>query len=70
MKPSLIYQDNKSAILLEWNRKASSSKRTKHIKVCNFFVRDKIKKGEIDLQHCSTEVKWAEILTKPRKGQA
>ena len=31
MKPSLIYQDNKSAILLETNCKASSSKCTKHI---------------------------------------
>ncbi len=32
MDPSLLYQDNMSAILLETNRRASSSKRTKHIK--------------------------------------
>ncbi len=36
MQPSLLYQDNISAILLETNGKASSSKRTKHIKV-SFF---------------------------------
>jgi hypothetical protein len=32
MDPSLLYQDNVSAILLKANRRASSSKRTKHIK--------------------------------------
>ncbi|KAL3810038.1 hypothetical protein ACHAXA_000207 [Cyclostephanos tholiformis] len=32
MEPSLLYQDNMSAILLETNGKASSSRRTKHIK--------------------------------------
>ncbi len=36
MGPSVIYQDNKSAILLEENGKGSSSKRTKHIK--DFFL--------------------------------
>ncbi len=36
MEPSLLYQDNMSAILLETNGKASSSRRTKHIKVKYF----------------------------------
>jgi hypothetical protein len=70
MKPSLIYQDNKSAMLLERNGKASSSKRTKHINVRYFFVKDKIAKGEIDLEHCPTEEMWADVLTKPRQGKA
>jgi hypothetical protein len=38
MDPSLLYQDNMSAILLETNGRASSSKRTKHIKVKYFFI--------------------------------
>jgi len=33
MEPSLLYQDNMSAILLKTNGRTSSSKRTKHIKV-------------------------------------
>lgn len=70
MKPSLIYQDNKSTMLLERNGKASSSKRTKHINVRYFFVKDKIAKGEIDLEHCPTEEMWANVLTKPRQGRA
>jgi hypothetical protein len=70
MRPSLIYQDNKSAMLLKQNGKASSSKRTKHINVQYFFVKDKIAKGEIELEHCPTEVMWADMNTKPRQGRA
>jgi hypothetical protein len=43
---SLLYQDNMSAMLLETNGNASSSKQTKHIKVKYFFVKDKIDYGK------------------------
>jgi hypothetical protein len=69
MRPSLIYQDSKSTMLLEQNGKASSSKRTKHINVRYFFVKDKIAKGEIELEHCSTKVMWADMNTKPKQGR-
>jgi hypothetical protein len=35
---SIIHQDNKSAILLEENGRASSSKRTRHLNIRYFFV--------------------------------
>jgi hypothetical protein len=68
MEPSLLYQDNISAILLETNGKASSSKRTKHIKVKYFYVKDKIDQGEIIVEHCPTEQMWTDINTKPKQG--
>jgi hypothetical protein len=34
-----LYQDNMSAMLLQQNGKASSSKRTKHIHIRYFFIR-------------------------------
>ena len=40
VKNNIIYQDNKSSIMLEKNGKASSSKRTKHIKIRHFFIKD------------------------------
>jgi hypothetical protein len=46
MDQSLLYQDNMSAILLKTNGRASSSKRTKHIKVKYCFVKDKVDQGE------------------------
>jgi hypothetical protein len=69
MQPSLLYQDNKSAILLEENGRASSSKRTKHINVRYYFVKDKIEKGEVRIEHCPTEEMWADFNTKPRQGR-
>jgi hypothetical protein len=54
MEASLIYQDNMSAMLLETNGKASSSKQTKHIKVKYFFIKDKVDQGEVTIKHCST----------------
>ena len=66
----ILYQDNKSAILLETNGKFSSSKRTKHIKTRFFFIKDKIASGELEVQHCPTGIMWADILTKPLQGKA
>ena len=63
-----IYQDNKSAILLETNGKFSSSKRTKHIKMKFFFVKDKVDEGEVKIEHLPDEKLWIDMLTKPSQG--
>ena len=41
---NIVYQDNKSDIILEKNGKDSSSKRTKHINIRYYFVTDRIEK--------------------------
>ena len=66
----IVYQDNKSAILLENNGMASSSKRTKHINVRYFFITDRINKGELEVVHCPTKEMLADFHTKPLQGQA
>jgi hypothetical protein len=38
----ILNQDNMSAMLLETNGKQSSSKRTKHIIVRYFFIKDRV----------------------------
>ena len=68
VKESIIYQDNKSAILLEKNGKASSSKRTKHINIRYFFVTDRIKKGDVSVEWCPTELMHGDFMTKPTQG--
>jgi hypothetical protein len=40
IQDNLLFQDNKSAILLEKNSKASSSTRMKHINIRYFFITD------------------------------
>lgn len=49
-----IYQDNKSAILLESKRKISSGKHTKQIKAKYFFIADKVAEGDLVIRHIPT----------------
>ena len=65
---NILYQDNKSSILLEKNGKASSSKRTRHISIRYFFVTDRIAKGELTIEWCPTANMIADFMTKPLQG--
>ena len=68
MNNNIIFQDNKSLMLLERNGKASSGKRTKHINVWYFFITDRISKGEVRVEWCPTKEMVADFLTKPFQG--
>ena len=68
VKENIVFQDNTSAILLEKNGKASSSKRTKHINIHYFFVTDMIKKDMLDVHWCPTEDMVGDFWTKPTQG--
>ena len=63
-----LFQDNRSAILLENNGRGSSSKRTRHIDVRYFFITDRIEKGEVRVEYCSTDKMAADFFTKPLQG--
>jgi len=65
---NIIFQDNKSSILLERNGKLSSGKRTKHINVRYFFITDRISKGEVRVEWCPTGDMVADFMTKPLQG--
>ena len=66
---AIIYQDNRSAMLLENNGRASSSKRTRHINIRYYFVADKVKNKEVRIEHCPTDSMIADYVTKPLQGQ-
>ena len=68
VKANILYQDNKSSILLEKNGKASSSKRTKHINIRFFFITDRVSTGELSVLWCSTLDMIADFATKPLQG--
>ena len=69
VKDNILYQDNKSAILLEKNAAMSSSQRTKHIKVRYFFMKDKVENGELQIIYCPTENMLGDFFTKPLQGK-
>jgi hypothetical protein len=68
VKDSIVYQDNQSAILLEKNGRASSSKGTRHINIRYFFVADRIGAGELRISYCSKDEMLANFFTKPLQG--
>jgi len=64
----VIYQDNQSAILLEKHGRGSSGKRTRHIDVSYYFVKDPIVLKEVRVKYCPTGDMLAEYFTKPLQG--
>jgi hypothetical protein len=65
---TILFQDNKSSILLEENGKASSSKRTRHINIRYYFVTDRIGNNELRVEYCPTKEMIADFFTKPLQG--
>jgi hypothetical protein len=68
VRENIVYQDNKSAILMEKNGKASSSKRTKHINIRYYFVTDRINKKDLTVEWCPTGDMIGDHMTKPNQG--
>ena len=66
---NILYQDNKSAILLEENGKKSSGKRTRALNVRYFFMTDQIEKGNVSVEYCPTDDMTSDFMTKPLQGE-
>ena len=67
---NILYQDNKSAMLLETNGRASSSNRTRHIEILYNNEADQVTKGDLRVVWCPTDMIIADFLTKPLQGKA
>ncbi len=65
---TVVFQDNQSALLLENNGHWSIGKRSKHISVRYFFIRDRIKNGDLKTQWCPTNQMIGDYFTKALQG--
>ena len=70
MGATTLFQDNRSAILLETKGKASLSKRTRHINVRYFHVLDLVERNRLNIEYASTHDMVADFFTKPLQGTA
>jgi len=66
--PARILHDNTSSIALA-KKGHTSSKRSRHFHVKRLFIADRIKDGEIDIEHCEGKRMKADILTKGVSGR-
>ena len=65
---NILYQDNKSAILLENNGRASVGKQSRALNIRYFFLTDQVQQGNLAIQHCSTDQMIGDYMTKPLQG--
>jgi hypothetical protein len=63
VKDTILFQDNMSAIKLERNGRQSSSKRTRHLNIRHFFIKDRVDAGELSIKHCGTDDMIADYFT-------
>jgi hypothetical protein len=60
---TMIYCDNQSCVRLSENPVFHD--RSKHIEIKYYYLRDRVQKGEVNLQYISTDEQTTDILTKP-----
>jgi hypothetical protein len=61
---NILYQDNKSAILLEKN-----GKRSRALNIRYFFLTDQVAKGNLQIEYESTTEMWGDFMSKPLQGK-
>jgi hypothetical protein len=66
---TLIKEDNRSTMLLMKNGRLSSGKRTKHLDIRYFYVKDLIDRGIVRVDHCISDDMIADFFTKPLQGK-
>jgi hypothetical protein len=69
IKHNILYQDNRSAILLETNGRQSAGKRSRHLNIRLFFVADQKEKGNLSIEFCPTDQMIGDYMTKPVHGK-
>ena len=65
LKENIIFQANQSAMKLEINGRKSCSKKTRHVNIRYFQVKDLVEKGDISIHFCPTEKMSSNFFTKP-----
>jgi hypothetical protein len=66
---NIVYQDTKSAILLETNGKKSSGKQTCALNIRYFFITNQVEKGKAQIEHCGTDNMAGDFFMKPLQGE-
>jgi hypothetical protein len=67
VKENVLFQDNRSAMLLKEKGWQSARKRSRHLNIRLLFVKDQKEKGSI--QYCPTDEMIGNYMTKPLHGK-
>lgn len=70
VQENIVFQDNKTGILMEKKGSLSSSQRTRHIKIRYFFIKDLVEPGEMQIEYCPTNDMIADFSQNPYKEKS
>jgi hypothetical protein len=65
----VLHQDNMSAMKIEKNAQMSMGKKTKHMEIRYFYVKDRVTGNNMTIRYCPTEKMIADFFTKPLQGE-
>jgi hypothetical protein len=65
---NILYQDNKSTILLEENGWQSAGRRSRALNIRYYFVTDQVERKNLQIQYCPTDKMTADFMSKPLQG--
>ena len=68
VKNALLHQDNQAAIRMHTNGVMSRKRRSRHIDIRFFFIKDRVDAGDVEVTFCGTEGMVADFLSKPLQG--
>ncbi|CAJ1935839.1 unnamed protein product [Cylindrotheca closterium] len=69
VEENILYQDNKSSILLKKNGRDSAGKQSQALNIRYFSMTDQVKKGNVTIEYCSTEKMWGDFMSKSLQRQ-
>ena len=61
-------QDNQSTIKLLRNGRNSAGKQSRHIAIRYFWIVDRLKKEQMEIEYCPTGMMLGDFVTKPFQG--
>jgi hypothetical protein len=67
---NILYQDNKSTILLEENGRRSAGRRSRALNIRYYFVTDQVERKNLQIQYCPTDKMTADFMSKSLHFQA
>ena len=65
---NILYQDNKSTILLEENGRRSAGRRSRALNIRYYFVTYQVERKNLQIQYCPTDKMTADFMSKPLQG--
>ena len=69
LNKNILYQDNKTAMLLENKGRSSCGKRTRALNIHYFAIKDCFEKGDLEIEYLQTDSMVGDFFTKPLQGE-